>query len=43
MKRLGVVAARLRALLTGPEIRHRREPTTGWSSIAIGISVAAVT
>lgn len=42
VKRLVVVAARLRALLARPEIFHRRELTTGWSSLAIGISVAAV-
>ncbi|GAP51426.1 LysE family translocator [Streptomyces azureus] len=39
---LVVVAARLRALLARPKIRHRWELTTGWLFIAIGISAAAV-
>ncbi|MFE0452783.1 LysE family translocator [Streptomyces sp. NPDC058914] len=39
---LVVVAARLRALLGRPKIRHRWELTTGWLFIAIGVSVAAV-
>ncbi|WP_030238124.1 MULTISPECIES: LysE family translocator [unclassified Streptomyces] len=39
---LVVVAARLRALLARPRIRHRWELTTGWLFIAIGISIAAV-
>jgi threonine/homoserine/homoserine lactone efflux protein len=39
---LVVVAARLRALLARPRIRHRWELTTGWLFIAIGVSVAAV-
>ncbi|MFI2719073.1 LysE family translocator [Streptomyces collinus] len=34
------VAARLRALLARPKIRHRWELTTGWLFIAIGVSVA---
>ncbi|MFJ8052619.1 LysE family translocator [Streptomyces luteogriseus] len=38
---LVVVAARLRALLSRPTIRHRWELTTGWLFIAIGVSVAA--
>ncbi|MFF8940267.1 LysE family translocator [Streptomyces paradoxus] len=37
---LVVVAARLRALLARPKIRHRWELTTGWLFIAIGVSVA---
>ncbi len=36
------VAARLRALLARPRVRHRWELTTGWLFIAIGVSVAAV-
>ncbi|MER7897819.1 LysE family translocator [Streptomyces sp. NPDC096046] len=39
---LVVVAARLRALLTRPTVRHRWELATGWSFIVIGVSVAAV-
>ncbi|SMQ13911.1 Threonine/homoserine/homoserine lactone efflux protein [Streptomyces sp. Ag82_O1-12] len=39
---LVVVAARLRALLSRPTIRHRWELTTGWLFIALGVSVAAV-
>ncbi|MFF7723574.1 LysE family translocator [Streptomyces luteogriseus] len=39
---LVLVAARLRALLARPTIRHRWELTTGWLFIAIGVSVAAV-
>ncbi|MFJ7344308.1 LysE family translocator [Streptomyces sp. NPDC101110] len=39
---LVVVAARLRALLARPTVRHRWELTTGWLFIAIGVSVAAV-
>jgi threonine/homoserine/homoserine lactone efflux protein len=39
---LVVVAARLRALLARPTVRHRWELTTGWLFIVIGISVAAV-
>ncbi|MEV5342787.1 hypothetical protein AB0K93_30525 [Streptomyces sp. NPDC052676] len=35
------VAARLRAVLARPKIRHRWELTTGWLFIAIGIGVAA--
>jgi threonine/homoserine/homoserine lactone efflux protein len=38
---LVLVAARLRALLSRPTIRHRWELTTGWLFIAIGVSVAA--
>ncbi|MFC8144017.1 LysE family translocator [Streptomyces paradoxus] len=38
---LVIVAARLRALLARPKIRHRWELTTGWLFIAIGVSVAA--
>ncbi|CBG67309.1 putative LysE type efflux protein [Streptomyces scabiei 87.22] len=38
---LVAVAARLRAFLARPEIRHRWELTTGWLFIAIGIGVAA--
>ncbi|MGW0611446.1 LysE family translocator [Streptomyces sp. NPDC002788] len=38
---LVIVAARLRALLARPGIRHRWELTTGWLFIAIGLSVAA--
>ncbi|MFD5231827.1 LysE family translocator [Streptomyces qaidamensis] len=37
---LVLVAARLRALLARPKIRHRWELTTGWLFIAIGVSVA---
>ena len=37
---LVVVAARLRALLARPKIRHRWELTTGWLFIAIGVMVA---
>ncbi|MFI9755341.1 LysE family translocator [Streptomyces collinus] len=37
---LVVVAARLRALLARPKIRHRWELTTGWLFIAIGVTVA---
>ncbi|MFG3250284.1 LysE family translocator [Streptomyces sp. NPDC048187] len=40
---LVAVAARLRALLARPGIRHRWELTTGWLFIAIGIGVAAAT
>ncbi|CAL9348255.1 LysE family translocator [Streptomyces sp. NPDC057838] len=36
------VAARLRALLARPRIRHRWELGTGWLFIAIGVTVAAV-
>ncbi|MEV7079626.1 LysE family translocator [Streptomyces sp. NPDC093516] len=36
------VAARLRAVLARPRIRHRWELGTGWLFIAIGVSVAAV-
>ncbi|MFJ8942454.1 LysE family translocator [Streptomyces sp. NPDC102395] len=36
-----VVAARMRAFLARPKIRHRWELTTGWLFIAIGIGVAA--
>ncbi|MFF8830842.1 LysE family translocator [Streptomyces sp. NPDC015131] len=39
---LVAVAARLRALLSRPKVRHRWELTTGWLFIAIGIGVAAV-
>ncbi|MEU1147022.1 LysE family translocator [Streptomyces sp. NPDC005863] len=39
---LVAVAARLRALLAHPKIRHRWELTTGWLFIAIGIGVATV-
>lgn len=35
------VAARLRAMLARPTVRHRWELTTGWLFIAIGIGVAA--
>ncbi|MGW2618342.1 LysE family translocator [Streptomyces sp. NPDC001500] len=38
---LVAVAARLRAFLGRPEVRHRWELTTGWLFIAIGIGVAA--
>ncbi|MEV6550042.1 LysE family translocator [Streptomyces sp. NPDC051597] len=38
---LVAVAARLRALLARPKIRHRWELTTGWLFIAIGIGVAS--
>ncbi|MGW0500633.1 LysE family translocator [Streptomyces sp. NPDC003007] len=38
---LVVVAARLRALLARPTVRHRWELATGWSFIVIGVSVAA--
>ncbi|MFJ8595231.1 LysE family translocator [Streptomyces sp. NPDC093598] len=38
---LVVVAARLRALLARPKVRHRWELTTGWLFIALGVSVAA--
>ncbi|MEV0254554.1 LysE family translocator [Streptomyces sp. NPDC050732] len=38
---LVAVAARLRAFLASPKIRHRWELTTGWLFIAIGIGVAA--
>ncbi|MEU3852208.1 LysE family translocator [Streptomyces sp. NPDC029554] len=38
---LVVVAARLRALLARPAVRHRWEVGTGWLFIAIGVSVAA--
>ncbi|MET7455889.1 LysE family translocator [Streptomyces sp. NPDC005574] len=37
---LVTVAARLRAVLARPKIRHRWELTTGWLFIAIGIGVA---
>ncbi|MFD5157131.1 LysE family translocator [Streptomyces hawaiiensis] len=37
---LVVVAARLRALLARPKVRHRWELTTGWLFIAIGVTVA---
>jgi len=37
---LVAVAARLRALLARPKIRHRWELATGWLFIAIGIGVA---
>ncbi|MFE4967371.1 LysE family translocator [Streptomyces sp. NPDC056660] len=40
---LVTVAARLRAFLDRPKIRHRWELTTGWLFIAIGIGVAAAT
>ncbi|MER8224316.1 LysE family translocator [Streptomyces sp. NPDC094143] len=36
------VAARLRAVLARPRIRHRWELGTGWLFIAIGVTVAAV-
>lgn len=36
------VAARLRAVLARPRIRHRWELATGWLFIAIGVTVAAV-
>lgn len=39
---LVAVAARLRALLSRPGVRHRWELTTGWLFIALGIGVAAV-
>ncbi|MFC7987681.1 LysE family translocator [Streptomyces pilosus] len=39
---LVTVAARLRALLARPAIRHRWELTTGWLFIAMGIGVATV-
>ncbi|MFE1148222.1 LysE family translocator [Streptomyces albidoflavus] len=39
---LVAVAARLRALLSRPKIRHRWDLTTGWLFIGIGIGVAAV-
>ncbi|GGL91804.1 lysine transporter LysE [Streptomyces fumigatiscleroticus] len=38
---LVLVAARLRALLDRPRMRHRWELTTGWLFIAIGVAVAA--
>ncbi|MEV2216160.1 LysE family translocator [Streptomyces sp. NPDC050997] len=38
---LVAVAARLRAFLARPKVRHRWELTTGWLFIAIGIGVAA--
>ncbi|WP_031079132.1 LysE family translocator [Streptomyces sp. NRRL S-118] len=38
---LVLVAARLRALLARPKVRHRWELTTGWLFIAIGAGVAA--
>lgn len=38
---LVAVAARLRALLARPAIRHRWELGTGWLFIAIGVTVAA--
>ncbi|MFB8757570.1 LysE family translocator [Streptomyces nigra] len=38
---LVAVAARLRALLDRPRVRHRWELTTGWLFIAIGFGVAA--
>ncbi|MFE0434065.1 LysE family translocator [Streptomyces nigra] len=37
---LVAVAARLRALLARPAIRHRWELTTGWLFIAVGVGVA---
>ena len=37
---LVAVAARLRALLARPAIRHRWELTTGWLFIAVGAGVA---
>ncbi|MEW2423997.1 LysE family translocator [Streptomyces nigra] len=37
---LVAVAARLRALLARPTIRHRWELTTGWLFIAVGVGVA---
>ncbi|GGT96791.1 LysE family translocator [Streptomyces lateritius] len=39
---LVLIAARLRALLARPKVRHRWELTTGWLFIAIGIGVATV-
>ncbi|WP_369181833.1 LysE family translocator [Streptomyces mutabilis] len=38
---LVAVAARLRAFLARPKVRHRWELTTGWLFIVIGIGVAA--
>ncbi|MEU0073004.1 LysE family translocator [Streptomyces sp. NPDC006332] len=38
---LVAVAARLRALLERPKVRHRWELTTGWLFIALGVGVAA--
>lgn len=38
---LVAVAARLRAFLARPKVRHRWELTTGWLFIAVGIGVAA--
>ncbi|MEU0204478.1 MULTISPECIES: LysE family translocator [unclassified Streptomyces] len=38
---LVAVAARLRAFLARPKVRHRWELTTGWLFIGIGIGVAA--
>ncbi|MDQ0578900.1 LysE family translocator [Streptomyces rishiriensis] len=38
---LVAVAARLRAFLARPEIRHRWELTTGWLFIALGVGVAS--
>ncbi|MFK4069921.1 LysE family translocator [Streptomyces sp. NPDC029674] len=38
---LVAVAARLRALLARPKVRHRWELTTGWLFIGIGIGIAA--
>ncbi|CAL9342090.1 LysE family translocator [Streptomyces sp. enrichment culture] len=38
---LVAVAARLRALLSRPAVRHRWELGTGWLFIAIGVTVAA--
>ncbi|MFJ8187124.1 LysE family translocator [Streptomyces sp. NPDC096105] len=40
---LVAVAARLRALLARPRVRHHWELTTGWLFIVIGIGVATVT
>jgi threonine/homoserine/homoserine lactone efflux protein len=36
---LVLIAARLRALLARPKVRHRWELTTGWLFIAIGIGL----
>jgi threonine/homoserine/homoserine lactone efflux protein len=38
---LVAVAARLRAFLARPKVRHRWDLTTGWLFIAVGIGVAA--
>lgn len=39
---LVLIAARLRALLARPKVRHRWELTTGWLFIAIGVGLATV-